>query len=111
MRESKITRKGKVLSMDLTTVFAVATTLAIITACLLEVLKRATNMEARYVPLLALVIGILLGVAATPIADLTIPELLWAGAISGFMASGIFSTVKQTLGGKKDDNGDDSSRD
>lgn len=95
--------------MDLTVVLAVATTLAVITACLLEVVKRATNMETRYVPLIALFIGMLLGLGAAPLSDLTIAELLWSGAISGFMASGIFSAVKQTLGGGKKDE-DDSER-
>lgn len=91
--------------MDTTALFAIATSLAIITACLLEVVKRASGMPTRYVPLCAVVIGALLGLAAIPIApDLTIAQLVWAGVISGFMASGIFSTVKKTLGGNKDEN-------
>ncbi|MNH04005.1 Phage holin [compost metagenome] len=94
--------------MDLTQVYAMATGIAIITAALTQVAKVSFGVPKRVIPLIALIIGMLLGVAAAPLSDASVPVLLWAGGISGLMASGMFETAKKLMNGEgKDDKDSD----
>lgn len=95
--------------MDLTQVYAMATAIAVITAALSQVIKVSIEVPARYMPLVSLIIGALLGVAAAPLSDATVPVLLWAGGISGLMASGLFDAAKKMMEGRKDNDDNNNS--
>lgn len=89
--------------MDLTSVYAIATVLGVIALALTEVLKTAFKINTRFIPLVSLVIGMVIGVAAAPIHDATVPQLLWGGGIAGLIASGVFDNAKRILNKKEDE--------
>lgn len=91
--------------MDLTSVYAIATAIGVIVLAITEVLKKAFNIKKRWVPLTALLLGMLIGLAAAPIHDASLAQLLWGGGIAGLMASGAFDAAKTALSreGNKDD--------
>lgn len=67
---------------------------------LVEVVKRATHLQDRWAPLLALVIGVgtgFLGSAAALVVPTPLPALVvWYGLIAGLSASGLYSGMKAT---------------
>lgn len=73
-----------------------ATIIAPITTSVIEAIKRATCIKKRYLPLLSLVIGGLIGAAAYFI-DLELGLRIWAGGISGLAATGLFEIGKNTM--------------
>lgn len=94
--------------MDLTEVYAIATVIAVITAALAQTIKVTFEVKPRLMPLVSLIVGMALGLASSQISDAALPVLLWAGGISGLMASGMFSAAKAIL--KKEDDNDGNTR-
>ena len=77
-------------------VLAMATIIAPVTWGVVQTLKKATELNKRYIPLMALIVGIGLGALAYFLnADLAIR--MWAGGISGLAATGLFELGKNTL--------------
>lgn len=74
-------------------ILAMATVIAPITGGVLQVVKKATNINKRYLPAVATVVGVLLGAAAT-FLDADLYLRLWAGGISGLAATGLFELGK-----------------
>lgn len=68
---------------------------------LVEVAKRTFALDDNLIPLLALVIGIVAGIAAAPFVDLDIYSRAWAGALSGLTAVGLFEGGKAAFGPSK----------
>lgn len=79
----------------MTEILAMATVIAPVTAGAVEVVKQATNINNRYLPAVATVVGIGLGAAAY-FLDADLGLRIWAGAISGLSAVGLFELGKQT---------------
>ena len=71
----------------------IATIVAPITTALVEAVKKGLKPNERIMPLVAVVIGILLGAAAY-FVDAEIGMRLWAGGISGLAATGLFELGK-----------------
>lgn len=71
--------------------------LAPIVLAMTEVVKRATEIDDRYVPLIALAIGILIGIAASPFISADVFTRMWAGALAGLSAVGLFEGGKAML--------------
>ena len=69
-----------------------ATILGAVTTGLTEVVKRALNVPTNLIPLVGVVIGALLGLSAT-FTDVELIFRVWAGAISGLMATGIYENL------------------
>ena len=67
-----------------------ASVLAGIVVGFVEVIKRATNVSAKYLPLVAVVVGALVGFASAPFSDLDLTLRLWAGALAGLSGTGLF---------------------
>ncbi|UOQ43345.1 holin [Halobacillus salinarum] len=67
-----------------------ATVLAPIITALVEVGKRTITFPKNYVPLFSLVIGLVVGAAATPFTDFGLILRLWAGGLAGLSATGLF---------------------
>lgn len=77
----------------LTTVLAFASALAVFVLALVQLVKKTVNMPVNIVPLVGLVIGVLVGVAAYPFTDLDLTLRIWAGGIAGLSATGLFELV------------------
>lgn len=80
-------------------ILAMATVIAPVTGGVVQVIKKATNVNKRYLPAVATVVGVLLGAAAT-FLDADLYLRLWAGGISGLAATGLFELGKNA---KKDE--------
>lgn len=78
-------------------ILAIATLIAPVTAGVVQAVKKATNVNKRYLPIMAMVVGILLGAAAF-FVDVGIGERIWAGGISGLASVGLFELGKTTKG-------------
>lgn len=75
------------------TILILATAIAIVVGGAVEAIKRATNVNKRYLPIVAIAVGILVGAAAY-FLDAEIGLRMWAGGIAGLMSVGLFETGK-----------------
>lgn len=73
-----------------TDVLLFASALAVVVLALIQFVKKSINMPANVVPLVGLVVGMLVGVAAYPFTDLDLTLRLWAGGLAGLSATGLF---------------------
>lgn len=80
-------------------ILAMATVIAPVTGGVVQAVKKATNVNKRYLPAVATLTGIVLGAAAT-FLDADIYLRIWAGGISGLAATGLFELGKNA---KKDE--------
>jgi len=78
-------------------ILAIATLIAPVTSGAVQAVKKATNLNKRYLPVLAVAVGIGLGAAAF-FVDIGIGERVWAGGISGLASVGLFELGKKTKG-------------
>lgn len=67
--------------------------IAVITG-IVEAIKRATGLNTRYAPLLALVLGVLY---AGFLGGWT-GEMLFTGIVAGLSASGLYGNIKKAVG-------------
>lgn len=81
----------------MTEVLIFATVLAPIILALVELVKRSVPVPKNLIPLIALVIGVLIGFAAYPFTELALDLRLWAGGLAGLASTGLFE-----LGAKRD---------
>lgn len=84
-------------------VLVLSTAIGILVAALMQLAKssytaftKGKEINPNWIPMLAVVVGMIVGLAVAPFTTLDWVLRLWAGAISGFMASGIYETVKKT---------------
>lgn len=78
-------------------ILTLATIITPLTTALIEVVKKAIGIEQRYLPLLAVLLGLILGGLAT-FLDSELILRLWAGAVSGLASVGLFELGKQVKG-------------
>ena len=79
-----------------------ATVLAPIVLALIELVKKTFKVKVNLLPLIALVIGLAIGAAATPFTDMELTLRLWAGGFAGLSATGLFELVKHRDGQTKE---------
>lgn len=72
--------------------------LAPVIAGLVEVVKKTITMKVNFIPVVALLIGLLIGFLAVPISELNTVMRLWAGGLAGLASVGLFEVVKQSEG-------------
>lgn len=87
--------------MDLTEILVIATAIGVLVAALTDVIKTAFEVPERFLPLMSLMLGIALGLAASTIHEATFAQLAWGGGIAGLIASGALDKAKQMM--NKDD--------
>jgi len=75
-------------------ILAMATAIAAVTNGVVHAIKRTKLISKRYLPLVAIIAGALLGASALFI-DIGIVERLWAGGISGLASVGLFELGKR----------------
>lgn len=87
--------------MDLIITFALG--IATLTLATVQLIKTSTNVNKQYMPIIALLIGVLIGGIAYAIpelqADLSIGAHLLGGALTGLSAVGLFELI--TIKGDK----------
>lgn len=81
-------------------ILILATAIAIVVGGVVEAVKRATNVNKRYLPLVAIVVGVVVGAAAY-FLDAEMGLRMWAGGIAGLMSVGLFETSKNIKGDDK----------
>ena len=77
-------------------ILAMATVIAPVTAGVVEVVKQATQVNNRYLPAVATILGMGLGAAAY-FLDAELGLRVWAGGISGLASVGLFELGKNTV--------------
>lgn len=75
---------------NLNNVLAFATIIAGFVIALVQGVKRTANVPKNLLPLVGVVIGLLIGLAAYPFTDLDVALRLWAGGLAGLSATGLF---------------------
>nr|WP_110944975.1 holin [Paenibacillus phocaensis] len=83
-------------------VMAFASVLAVFVLALVQLVKTTINLPKNIVPLIGVVIGILVGAAASPFTDLDLVLRLWAGGLAGLSATGLFELGNKRDGGTKE---------
>lgn len=71
-------------------VLILATIILPIVLAVVELVKRTANIPKNLLPLIALVVGLLIGAASSPFTELDIILRLWAGGFAGLAATGLF---------------------
>lgn len=84
-------------------VLVLATAIGVFVALIIQLIKMSYSaakggqeINSNWIPLLSVIIGMIVGAAVAPFTEMDLVLRLWAGGLSGFMASGIYETVKQT---------------
>lgn len=77
-------------------ILTMATIIAPVTLGLVQAVKKTVGLD-RYLPLIAIVIGLLLGLLATFFVDAEVSSRLWAGGISGLASVGLFEVGKNAV--------------
>ncbi|AYP68455.1 holin [Exiguobacterium phage vB_EalM-137] len=67
-----------------------------------EVAKQSINIPKNLIPLVALFIGILVGILAAPFTTVDIYVRIWAGAIAGLTSVGLYESGKTRNGYTKE---------
>lgn len=86
--------------MDLTTLLVIAASITILVTAFIEVVKRTSNIPARFLPITSIVVGIFVAVIVTPFADYDYYTMIIAGAIAGMSACRLFDLTKVAKGDK-----------
>ena len=75
-----------------------ATLISPVVLALVELVKRTVNLPKKYLPLLALALGLFVGGLSFPLTDLDLAMRLWAGGLAGLSATGLFELSKNREG-------------
>lgn len=79
-----------------------ATLLLPIVTALVELVKKTCVLPVNIIPLISLIIGLVIGVAAYPFTDMEPVLRVWAGGFAGLAGTGLFELVfKQREGTTK----------
>jgi hypothetical protein len=82
--------------MQETVIFAMV--LAPIILALTEAVKKSIKFPSTYVPLVAILIGLVVGYLGTPFTDLPLDIRLWAGVLAALASTGLFELVTPSTG-------------
>lgn len=80
-----------------------ASVIAPVVMALVEVVKKTVSTPINLIPVIALVIGLIVGGLSYPISELDLTIRLWAGALAGLAGTGLFELVKQREGNSKEE--------
>lgn len=78
-----------------------ATILSPVVAALVELIKQTVNVQKNYLPLIALVIGLLVSFVAYPFTDMELVLRLWSGGFAGLAATGLYELTTKRDGTTK----------
>ncbi|PSL41693.1 A118-like holin Hol118 [Salsuginibacillus halophilus] len=80
----------------MTEILATATAVAPIATAVVEAVKKSGVIPKSFLPIAALVVGILLGLAAAPVFGVSLLHSGWSGGIAGLSATGLFELGKKS---------------
>ena len=84
--------------------------IGLLTLAIVELVKSSTNIPAKLMPLVSVIVGVVIGVVALFIPEITgelsVGGHLLAGLISGLSASGLYDVFSKTKQGVKDSGSD-----
>ena len=84
--------------------------IGLLTLAIVELVKTSTNVPAKLMPLVSVIIGVVIGLIALFIPEITgelsVGGHLLAGLISGLSASGLYDVFSKTTQGVKDSGSD-----
>lgn len=83
-------------------VLMLATVVAPVTAGVVQGVKKTGFIKKQFAPMVAIAIGLALGAAAFPFAEMSVVERLWSGGISGLAAVGLFELSKNQMKGDEE---------
>ena len=72
----------------------VAVILAPLTTGIIEVVKQTLNIDARYLPILSLLVGVFVAVAIALGTGQDVVQFVLVGIVGGLSASGLYDQVK-----------------
>lgn len=75
-------------------ILAMASAIGLVTSGVVQAIKHTDRISKTYLPIVAVLIGIVIGALASFI-DIGLIERLWAGGVSGLMAVGLYEAVKE----------------
>ncbi|NGP43849.1 holin [Bacillaceae bacterium SIJ1] len=79
-----------------------ATMLVPIVTALVQLMKKTFDIPKNWVPMLAVVLGAIVGAGAFPFAEeLALSVRIWAGLLAGLSATGLFELGNSRLGTTK----------
>lgn len=71
-------------------ILVLATIILPIVTAVTQLVKNSITMPKNLVPIIALVVGLLIGLAAVPFTDLGLVLRLWAGGLAGLSSTGLY---------------------
>ena len=78
-----------------------ATVVSPIVLAVIQLIKSTVTVKKNLVPLVALIVGLVVGAIAYPFTDLDLTLRLWSGAFAGLTATGLFEIGNQRNGTTK----------
>ncbi len=84
-------------------VMAFASVLSVIVLATVQLVKKTLPVPNNFVPLVGFIVGLLIGWVAQPFTDLNLTSRLWAGALAGLSATGLFELVLSNRPGTSKD--------
>ncbi|SDC60037.1 Bacteriophage A118-like holin, Hol118 [Terribacillus halophilus] len=85
-------------------VMTFASIISPVVVALVQLIKKTVAVNNRYLPLISLLIGLLVGSLAWPFTEMDLVLRLWSGGFAGLAASGLYSLGKRTIPNKNNDN-------
>lgn len=84
--------------------------IGVLTLAIVELVKTSTNVPAKLMPLVSVIIGVVIGAVSLFIPEITgelsVGGHLLAGLVSGLSASGLYDVFSKTKQGVKDSGSD-----
>lgn len=81
-------------------VMTFASIISPIALALVQLVKKTAPISNRFLPLISLLVGLLVGFIAEPFTPLDTAMRLWAGGFAGLAGAGLFSLGKKTIANK-----------
>ncbi|TSB46526.1 holin [Alkalicoccobacillus porphyridii] len=76
-------------------ILILASIISPVVLALVELVKRTVQVPKRFLPLSAVIIGLIVGGLSYPFTDLDLGMRLWAGGLAGLSATGLFELSKK----------------
>ncbi|WP_438433455.1 holin [Gorillibacterium sp. sgz500922] len=77
----------------LTRMLAFSSMLSVFVLAAVQLVKVSVTVPKKLIPLMSVVVGMAVGAVAYPFTDLHLALRLWAGALSGLSATGLFEAA------------------
>ncbi|KGE17555.1 holin [Paenibacillus wynnii] len=77
-------------NQNLTEVLMFASLLSVFVLAGVQLVKTTITLPKNIIPLIGVIVGMLIGAVAYPFTDLQLVLRLWAGALAGLSATGLF---------------------